>query len=133
MRSGAGDKIDMIDIFQITETFDNLKDPLRKWEKPWVLAPAYDLLNVAIVLQKDTDELALTLTGKKKNLSHEHFEQLRESLKLTGKQAKGVFQRMIKNKTDASGRIDRSFLPDVMKTAYKDVLDSRYKQLGMTK
>lgn len=33
----------------------------------WVLALAYDLLNASIVLQEDTDELALTLAGKKKN------------------------------------------------------------------
>jgi serine/threonine-protein kinase HipA len=32
----------------------------------WVLAPAYDLLNVAIVLPEDTEELALTLDGKNK-------------------------------------------------------------------
>ena len=32
----------------------------------WVLAPAYDLLNVAIVNPDDTEELALTLEGKKK-------------------------------------------------------------------
>ena len=33
----------------------------------WGLAPAYDLLNVAIILPEDTEELALTLAGKKRN------------------------------------------------------------------
>ena len=32
----------------------------------WVLAPAYDLLNVAIANPEDTEELALTLSGKKR-------------------------------------------------------------------
>ncbi|NQU53198.1 MAG: hypothetical protein HQ522_11745 [Bacteroidetes bacterium] len=42
----------------------------------WVLSPAYDLLNVAIVIPGDKEELALTLAGKKKKLKREHFEQL---------------------------------------------------------
>lgn len=35
----------------------------------WILAPAYDLLNVAIVNPDDTEELALTIEGKKKKLN----------------------------------------------------------------
>jgi serine/threonine-protein kinase HipA len=97
----------------------------------WKLAPAYDLLNVAIVLPEDKEELALTLDGKKKKLKREHFEQLGEGLGLTGKQIKGAFQRMIKNKSGALTWIDRSFLSDDMKTKYIKVLDSRYKQLGL--
>ena len=30
-------------------------------------SPAYDLLNVAIVLPEDTEEFALTIGGKRKN------------------------------------------------------------------
>ena len=33
----------------------------------WVLAPAYDLLNVAILIPEDTEELALALIGKRRN------------------------------------------------------------------
>ena len=64
----------------------------------WVLSPAYDLLNVAIVFPEDTEELALTLAEKKKKLNREHFEQLAEGLGLNPKQIKGAFNRMIKNK-----------------------------------
>lgn len=49
----------------------------------WVLSPAYDLLNVAIVLPEDSEELALTLAGMKKKLKREHFEQLGEGLGMT--------------------------------------------------
>ena len=65
----------------------------------WVLSPAYDLLNVAIVFPEDTEELALTLVGKKKKLKREHFEKLGEGMELTPKQIKGTFNRMIKNKS----------------------------------
>jgi len=173
-RTDTGEKIHMIDMFQITEAFDKYKSSMEKVGKAlgnysdntlldkvfyfelvlfsfltgnndmhlknfsmiespsgWVLAPAYDLLNVTIVLPKDKEELALTLVGKKKKLKQEHFEQFGEGLGLTGKQIKGAFQRMIKNKPNAFSWIDRSFLSTDMKTAYIDVLDSRYKQIGL--
>lgn len=97
----------------------------------WVLSPAYDLLNVAIVFPEDTEELALTLVGKKKKLKREHFEQLAEGLGLTPKQIKGTFNRIIKNKSKAFNWIDQSFLSNDMKTAYKEVLEGRYGQLGL--
>ncbi len=97
----------------------------------WVLAPAYDLLNVAIINPEDTEELALTLDGKKRKLKREHFEQLGIGLGLTPKQIKGSFDRMIKNKPKAMKLIDQSFLSDDMKKAYKELLDLKYNQLGL--
>ncbi|MEX0967868.1 MAG: HipA domain-containing protein [Bacteroidia bacterium] len=173
-RTATGEKIHMIDMFQITEAFDKYKSSLEKVGKAlgsysdntlldkvfyfelvlfsfltgnndmhlknfsmiespsgWVLASAYDLLNVAIVLPEDKEELALTLVGKKKKLKREHFEQLGEVLGLSGKQVKGAFQRMIKNKPNAFNWIEHSFLSDDMKTAYKEVFDLRCEQLGL--
>ncbi len=97
----------------------------------WVLSPAYDLLNVAIVLPEDTEELALTLGGKKKKLKLEHFEKLGEGLGLTTKQIKGAFNRMVNNKSKAIKWIDRSFLSNSMKVAYHEVIEQRYEQLGL--
>ena len=97
----------------------------------WVLTPAYDLLNVAIVFPEDTEELALTLVGKKKKLRREHFEQLGKGLGLTSKQIKGAFNRMIKNKQSAIELIDRSFLSNEMKVAYHKVLEGRFEQLEL--
>ncbi|MBL0083935.1 MAG: HipA domain-containing protein [Saprospiraceae bacterium] len=96
----------------------------------WVLSPAYDLLNVAIINPDDKEELALTLNGKKRKLRREHFEQLGNDLGLTSKQIRGSFDRMIKNKSKAITWIDQSFLSDEMKKAYKDLLEIKYNQLG---
>ncbi len=98
----------------------------------WIFAPAYDLLNVTIVFPEDTEELALTLEGKKKKLKWEHFERFGKGLALTNKQIQGVFKRMIKYKPKAIEWIDKSFLSDDMKKAYKNVLETRYEQLKMT-
>jgi len=98
----------------------------------WVLAPAYDLLNVAIVNPEDTEELALTLDGKKKKIKKEHFEKLAKGLGLTDKQIQGVFKRMIKNKQKACDWIEQSFLTEELKTAYKEVIQNRFAQLSLT-
>lgn len=97
----------------------------------WILSPAYDLLNVAIVLPEDNEELALTLAGKKNKLKQEHFELLGEGMGLTYKQIKGAFNRMIRNKKKALHWIERSFLSDKMKISYRDLLEGRYKQINL--
>ena len=174
-RTDKGEKIHMLDMFQITEAIDKYKSSMEKVGKAlhnysdnplldkifyfeiavfsfltgnndmhlknfsmiespsgWVLAPAYDLLNVAIVNPGDTEELALTLEGKKKKLKREHFERFGKGLELTDRQIQGVFKRMIKNKSIAIEWINKSFLSDHMKGAYKSVLETKYEQLRLT-
>lgn len=171
-----GEKIHMIDMFQITEAFDKYKSSMEKVGKAldknsnnplldkifffelalfsfltgnndmhlknfsmiespsgWVLSPAYDLLNVAIVFPEDTEELALTLAGRKKKLKYEQFEQLGEGLNLTNKQIEAAFMRMLKGRNKAIDWIDRSFLSEDMKATYKEIFKKRYKQIGLIK
>ena len=98
----------------------------------WLLAPAYDLLNVAIVNPEDTEELALTLEGKKKKFKREHFERLGKGMELTEKQIQGVVYRMIKHKPIAGEWINNSFLSQEMKEAYNKTIEARYGQLKLT-
>lgn len=95
----------------------------------WTLSPAYDLLNVAIVFPEDSEELALSLSGKKKKLKRVHFEQLGEKLALTPKQIKSAFKRLTKNKPKAEDLIHQSFLSGEMKTAYLELIEQRFIQL----
>ena len=169
-----GEKIHMLDMFQITEAFDkytgsyerigkaiakfsdrtvldkvyffdlclfsfisgnndmHLKNfSMIKSESGWILAPAYDLLNVAIVLPEDKEDLALTLCGKKKRLALRHFELLAQSMKLTNKQIRNSFERLLKSKGSAEVLIENSFLSDEMKVAYKELLRERYRRLEL--
>ena len=174
-RTETGEKIHMLDMFQITEAFDKYKSSMEKIGKAldeysdntlldklyflelaifsfltgnndmhlknfsmihsaeiWTLAPAYDLLNVAIVNPDDTEELALTLEGKKKKLKWEHFKSLGISLGLNEKQLKGIANRFQKNKPIAHQWIDNSFLSDPFKEKYKTLLEERYHRLFET-
>jgi serine/threonine-protein kinase HipA len=168
-RTDNGEKIHMLDMFQILEAFDKYKSSMEKVGKAvgeysddtlldqlyffelsvfsfltgnndmhlknfsminsgnkWVLAPAYDLLNVAIVNPNDKEELALTLEGKKKKLRRENFERLGKALELNTKQIEGVFKRFLKNKTVAFEWINNSFLSDEYKTKYIALAQQKY-------
>jgi len=168
-RTDSGEKIHMLDMFQILEAFDKYKSSMEKVGKAigqysndtlldqlyffelgvfcfltgnndmhlknfsminsgnkWVLAPAYDLLNVSIVNPEDQEELALTLEGKKKKLNRVIFEHLGKTLDLNEKQIDAVFKRMIKNKIHAMDWIDKSFLSSDYKEKYKMFLDQKY-------
>ncbi|CAG5086050.1 HipA domain-containing protein [Parvicella tangerina] len=173
-RSPEGEKIHMIDMFQITEAFDKYRSSMEKVGKAldkysentvldkifffelalfsfltgnsdmhlknfsmiesahgWVLSPAYDLLNVVIANPEDEEELALTLSGKKRKLKEEHFVGLGEGLGLTRKQIDGAFRRMKKNRIKAIKWVQQSFLSEDMQQAYLEVLEEKYLQLGL--
>jgi serine/threonine-protein kinase HipA len=173
-RTEKGEKIHLLDMFQITEAFDKYRSSMEKVGKAiglysgntlldkvfffelsvfcfltgnndmhlknfsmiegssgWMLAPAYDLLNVAIVNPEDNEELALTLEGKRRHLNREHFERFGHGLGLNEKQIRSVFKRMIKNRPKAEALIGRSFLSDTMKKKYLHLLETRYRQLDL--
>ena len=96
----------------------------------WTLAPAYDLLNVAIVLPEDEEELALTLQGKKKKFKREHFETFGYELGLSKKQINSVFKRFESKKTAIFQLIDDSFLTENSKSNYKDLMNQRFLRLN---
>jgi serine/threonine-protein kinase HipA len=168
-RTENGEKIHMLDMFQVLEAFDKYKSSMERVGKAigeysndtlldklyflelsifsfltgnndmhlknfsmiktnakWVLAPAYDLLNVVIVNPSDKEELALTLEGKKKKLKRVNFEVLGKVLELNDKQIEGVFKRFLKNKSVAIEWIDNSFLSNDFKERYKVLLEEKY-------
>jgi serine/threonine-protein kinase HipA len=174
-RTDNGEKVHMLDMFQITEAFDKYKSSMEKIGKAlhsysantqldklylyeltlfsflignndmhlknfsmlkspkgWELAPAYDLLNVAVLLPEDSEELALTLEGKKKKLRKEHFISFGQKLDLTEKQIDSVFKRMTKNKPKAESWVKKSFMTTKMKTDYLGILNNRYHQIELS-
>ncbi|MBV6484591.1 MAG: hypothetical protein KFKLKKLM_01101 [Flavobacteriales bacterium] len=95
----------------------------------WVLSPAYDLLNVKIILPKDMDETALLLGGKKKNFNIGVFNQFGEVLKLNEKQINAVYKKLHSWLPKAIQLIDTSFLNDENKIQYKNLITKRVNLL----
>jgi len=99
----------------------------------WALSPAYDLLNVKIVNPEDTEELALTIAGKKKKLTLQNFLDFGIGLGLSKKQINSVLNRFIDLKKDALRLIEASFLSGEMQSNYKEILEYRFGKLNDSK
>lgn len=99
-------------------------------DNKWLLAPAYDLLNVVIVNPSDTEEMALTVNGKKNKLAKADFEALGKNMGLTNKQISGVFDRMIFNKKHAVEWIEKSFLSNTMRDKYLAKISENYQNIN---
>ncbi len=94
------------------------------------LSPAYDMLSTAVAMPEDTEELALTLNGKKKKLKHTDFEAVFRSFKLDEKVIQTIFSKYTKSLPSWFECIEKSFLPDEMKVQYMDVIKERISKMG---
>jgi len=95
----------------------------------WNLAPFYDLLNVSILLPEDTEELALTLGGKKRKLKKKDFDAFANNLGLTKTQTNRVYKRFKRKNSVAIKWIQNSFLSNESKEKYASLLNERYDTL----
>jgi serine/threonine-protein kinase HipA len=91
----------------------------------WVLSPAYDLLNVKIILEQDKEDMALLFGGKKENFNKGYFDRFGKVLKLNDKQINAVYERLRSWLPEASKMIDRSFLVPDLKREYKELISHR--------
>ena len=93
------------------------------------LTPAYDILSTALVLPEDTEELALTLNGRKRKLRSSDFVQAMSASGMDEKVIDNLFKKFIKAIPKWNEWIDISFLPDEMKGKYKTLIAERIGQL----
>lgn len=95
------------------------------------LSPAYDLVPTGIVLPADTEELALTLNGKKSKLKYEDFLKAFENCGLNKKVLDNTLELFQYCKPELFDVLEKSFVSDDLKKKYKDCVNRRYKQLGL--
>lgn len=96
------------------------------------LSPVYDLLNTTIVLKGDAEEIALSLSGKKKNLNYKVL------VDYFGKERCGLTDKVIENTLSSIANaipqwkelIGVSFLSGEIKEKYVSLLDKRLKILN---
>ena len=94
-------------------------------DKQWTLSPAYDLLNVKLILPQDKEDIALMLGGKKMNFKKEYFDRFAKVLKLNEIQINAVYKRVVKWLPEAIQLIDISFLTEERQIEYKDLITQR--------
>ena len=84
--------------------------------------PAYDMLSTALVMPEDTEELALTLNGKKRKIRKADFVISMQASGLEDKIIENIFNKFVKAKDKWFEFIDTSFLPEDMKDTYKKLI-----------
>lgn len=92
------------------------------------LSPAYDLLNVAIANPKDTEELALTLNGKKKRITLDDFKRAASLAGISEKVIVGMVAHFMKCLPAWESAIEQSFLSKELQQDYLDLLHNRFER-----
>ena len=88
-------------------------------------------INAGTLNPEDEEESALTLNGRKKNLSRHDFMRLAESLRLTEKQAFNTFDRFSTKLDAAYQTLEVGFCSLEMKERYKSLILGRAGCLEM--
>lgn len=99
--------------------------------RQYVLSPAYDLLPVNVVMPEDTEETALTLNGKKRNITKNDFFEYAEGININKTAAKKMIGRLTSNKNIALKMLEESYMPDDMKARMENILNDRFGRLQL--
>lgn len=86
------------------------------------LTPAYDLLSTLLVMPEDTEEMALTLNGKKRKISKNDFIKSITASGIEGKVIDNIAKKFSHAVTKWFELIDHSFLPVDMQKQYKNLI-----------
>lgn len=94
-----------------------------------LLSPAYDLLSTKLLIPKDTEEMALTLNGKKSNLNRNDFDMFAEKLQINSTSVNNTYRKFFAAEPVLLDFIDKSFLEPELKDAYRQLFSERLKRL----
>ena len=103
--------------FSLIETSENSKN--------YILSPTYDLLPVNIILPADTEQVALTLNGKKRNIRKKDFYQFAYKCEIPKISAEKMIIKIVSLKEKYKKMCIESFLPENMKDSFLQLIDER--------
>ncbi len=107
------------------KNFALIENNLNEFE----FAPAYDLLNTAIVITSDKEENALTINGKKNNLQKKDFDALAKNLAINDKVLQSIYQRFEAILPQWLSFIKQSFLSKASQKQYIQLVKERHGNL----
>ena len=94
------------------------------------LAPFYDLLCTNIIIPSDKEEMALTLNGKKRNLTKNDFLEFAKSVEIDQKIANKLILKIVSYKEEILKTIDESLLSNKFKNNFKRLVIDRIARLS---
>ncbi len=103
---------------------------LEKKDEQFSLSPAYDLVSTLLVIKNETEQMSLTINGRKNKITKKDFESLASALQLNEKQIKNSFQFFSRKTEAALWWIENSFLPAEQKKILKETVTNRINRLN---
>ena len=91
----------------------------------YVLSDAYDLLPTNLILPTDTEQMALTLNGKKKNIRKKDLLALAESCGISSATALKLIRSITARQDNYLALCQESYLPDDMKVGLANLICQR--------
>lgn len=95
----------------------------------YVLSDAYDMLPVNVILPTDTDQVALTLNGKKRNLRKNDFLIFADACGLAHSSAEKMITKIVSMENIYLSMCKESYLPTDMKDALCSLITERIDML----
>lgn len=102
---------------------------IEKEDGAFCLSPAYDLVSTCLVIKNETEQMGLSLNGKRNKVSKKDFDVLGANLQLTPKQIQNSYDLLIENTSRLYWWIDNSFLPSEHKDLLKTIITERVELL----
>lgn len=91
----------------------------------YVLSAAYDMLPTNVVIPEDTEQLALTLNGKKSNLNRNDFMAFETTCGIPAKSAEKMIHKIASMQSTYLSLCRSSYLPELMKKMLEKLIVER--------
>ena len=102
----------------------------EKQEGQFSLSPAYDLVSTMLVIKNESEQMALTLNGRKNKITKKDFAALASNLSLTEKQVENILHSFSEKLKSAQWWIENSFLPEEQKANLNNAVADRISLLS---
>ena len=103
--------------FSLIETYEESGE--------YELSPAYDLLPVNVIMPEDTEQLAMPMNGKKRNIRRKDFLVFADECGISRTSAEKMIGLIVKHKDKMECMCNGSYLPENMKSNLNQLIDER--------
>jgi len=93
------------------------------------LAPAYDLVSSRLVIPGESDELALTVGGKRNRLTRRDFDQLAEHMGIAADYSEKRIAQLVALCGEFKSMISNSSLSDALRQRFEEIVADRLERL----
>jgi serine/threonine-protein kinase HipA len=102
----------------------------EKQEGQFSLSPSYDLVSTMLVIKNESEQMALTLNGRKNKITKKDFTALAINISITEKQVENSFHSFSEKLKSAQWWIENSFLPEEQKADLNKIVTDRISLLS---